>query len=197
MKRCAWCEENERLRKYHDEEWGVPLHDDRRLFEYLVMEVMQCGLNWNMMLMKREIFRACFEDFDYDLIAEYGDDKVEAIMGTPGMIRSPRKIRAVIHNARCYQQIRREYGTFDRYLWAYTEGKTLVIQSHKESWPAKNSLSDRISADLKKRGFKYLGSITVYAHLQSCGMINDHRRECFRYREINRAYAVEFRETDY
>ena len=194
MERCTWCEENERLRKYHDEEWGVPLHDDRKLFEFLVMEVMQCGLNWNMMLMKREIFRACFDDFDYDLIAEYGEDKVEAIMGTPGMIRSPRKIRAVIHNARCYREIREKYGTFDRYLWAYTGGKTLVIRSHRDSRPAKDSLSDRLSADLKKRGFKYLGTVTVYAHLQSCGMINDHSPGCFRFEEINRAYAVELRD---
>lgn len=190
MERCEWCEANEVLRAYHDREWGVPVHDDRKLFEFLMMEVMQCGLNWNMMLQKREIFRSCFDGFDYDWIAAYGEEKIAEILDTPGMIRSPRKIRAVIHDAQCFQKVRQEFGTFDRYLWAYTEGKTQVVESHQRGWVAKNGLSDRISADLKRRGFKYLGSVTVYAYIQSCGLVNDHAQGCFRRGEINRDYEI-------
>lgn len=190
MERCEWCEANEVLRAYHDREWGVPVHDDRKLFEFLMMEVMQCGLNWNMMLQKREIFRSCFDGFDYDRIAAYGEEKIAEILDTPGMIRSPRKIRAVIHDAQCFQKVRQEFGTFDRYLWAYTEGKTQVVESHQRGWVAKNGLSDRISADLKRRGFKYLGSVTVYAYIQSCGLVNDHAQGCFRREEINRDYEI-------
>lgn len=190
MERCEWCEANEVLRAYHDREWGVPVHDDRKLFEFLMMEVMQCGLNWNMMLQKREIFRSCFDGFDYDRIAAYGEEKIAEILDTPGMIRSPRKIRAVIHDAQCFQKVRQEFGTFDRYLWAYTEGKTQVVESHQRGWVAKNGLSDRISADLKRRGFKYLGSVTVYAYIQSCGLVNDHAQGCFRREEINQDYEI-------
>mgnify|MGYP002791864332 FL=1 len=190
MERCEWCEANEVLRAYHDREWGVPVHDDRKLFEFLMMEVMQCGLNWNMMLQKREIFRSCFDGFDYDRVAAYGEEKIAEILDTPGMIRSPRKIRAVIHDAQCFQKVRQEFGTFDRYLWAYTEGKTQVVESHQRGWVAKNGLSDRISADLKRRGFKYLGSVTVYAYIQSCGLVNDHAQGCFRRGEINRDYEI-------
>ena len=190
MERCEWCEANEVLRAYHDREWGVPVHDDRKLFEFLMMEVMQCGLNWNMMLQKREIFRSCFDGFDYDRVAAYGEEKIAEILDTPGMIRSPRKIRAVIHDAQCFQKVRQEFGTFDRYLWAYTEGKTQVVESHQRGWVAKNGLSDRISADLKRRGFKYLGSVTVYAYIQSCGLVNDHAQGCFRREEINRDYEI-------
>lgn len=190
MERCEWCEANEVLRAYHDREWGVPVHDDRKLFEFLMMEVMQCGLNWNMMLQKREIFRSCFDGFDYDRVAAYGEEKIAEILDTPGMIRSPRKIRAVIHDAQCFQKVRQEFGTFDRYLWAYTEGKTQVVESHQRGWVAKNGLSDRISADLKRRGFKYLGSVTVYAYIQSCGLVNYHAQGCFRRGEINRDYEI-------
>lgn len=190
MERCEWCEANELLRTYHDREWGVPVHDDRKLFEFLMMEVMQCGLNWNLVLHKREIFRGCFDGFDYDRIAAYGEEKIAEIMNTPGMIRSPRKIRAVIHDAQCFQKVRQEFGSFDRYLWAYTDGKTQVVESHLKGWVAKNGLSDRISADLKRRGFKYLGSVTVYAYIQSCGLVNDHAKGCFRREEINRGYEI-------
>lgn len=190
MERCEWCLCNEKMTRYHDEEWGVPLHDDRGQFEFLMMEVMQCGLNWNMMLQKREIFRSCFDGFDYDRVAAYGEEKIAEILDTPGMIRSPRKIRAVIHDAQCFQKVRQEFGTFDRYLWAYTEGKTQVVESHQRGWVAKNGLSDRISADLKRRGFKYLGSVTVYAYIQSCGLVNDHAQGCFRRGEINRDYEI-------
>ena len=193
MDGCTWCLCNEKMKKYHDEEWGVPLHDDHRQFEFLMMEVMQCGLNWNMMLKKRHIFRQCFDDFDYRKIAVYDEGKIQEIMETPGMIRSLRKIQAVINNACRFLQIIEEFGSFDTYLWSWTGGKTLVYRSHQTEGVAKNELSDAVSADLKKRGFKYLGSITVYSHLQACGMINDHDENCFLYDEICRRYPVEYR----
>lgn len=194
QERCGWCQSNELDKAYHDGEWGVPLHDDQKQFEFLMMEVMQCGLSWNLMLKKREIFRQCFDEFDYRKVAEYGEKKIEEIMETPGMIRSRRKIQAVISNARVFLSIMEEFGSFDRYLWNYTDGKTLVYKSHQTQWVASNELSDRISKDLRRRGFKYLGSITVYSHLQACGMINDHEERCFRYREICDSCLVEYLE---
>lgn len=181
MTRCKWCQDDGVNQKYHDEEWGVPVHDDRKHFEFLMMEVMQCGLNWTMMLNKRDIFRQCFDNFDYEKIIHYDEKKIQEIMETPGMIRSPRKIKAIITNAVAYMEIIREYGSFDRFLWAYTDGKTMVYKSHQQCPAASNELSDAISKELKKRGFKYLGSITVYSHLQACGMINDHEESCFVY----------------
>lgn len=185
MKRCPWCLCNEKMIKYHDEEWGVPLHDDQKQFEFLMMEVMQCGLNWNMMIQKREIFRKCFDEFDYRKVALYTDEDIWRISDTEGMIRSERKIRAVVHNAECFLKIQEKFGTFSDYLWKFTKGKTILYMGHQRGeLPAKNGLSDRVSADLKKRGFKYLGSVTVYSHLQACGMINDHAEDCFRYQEV-------------
>ena len=185
MGRCSWCLGNEKMIRYHDEEWGVPVHDDRKQFEFLMMEVMQCGLNWNMMIQKREIFRACFDDFDFDKVAVYGETDIERILGTDGMIRSRRKIEAIIHNAQCFQKIREEFGSFSEYIWGFTRGKTYLYMGHqKGSIPARNGLSDRISADLKKRRLKYMGSVTVYSHLQACGIINDHWEGCFRYKEL-------------
>ena len=185
MERCPWCLGNEKMIRYHDEERGVPVHDDQKQFEFLMMEVMQCGLNWNMMIQKREIFRECFDNFNFDKVAVYGEADIERILGTEGMIRSRRKIEAVIHNARCIQKIRTEFGSFSKYIWGFTKGKTYLYMGHqKGSIPARNGLSDRISADLKKRGLKYMGSVTVYSHLQACGIINDHWEGCYRYREL-------------
>ena len=186
MSYCDWENTSELNIKYHDEEWGIPVFDDRMQFEYLMMEVMQCGLNWNMMINKREIFRYCFDGFDYDKIACYDDKDIARIMATDGMIKSPRKIVAIIHNAQCFQRIRKEFGSFCNYLWEYSDGKTILYDKHNEGYiPVSNGLSDRISKDLKKRGFKFLGSITVYSHLQACGIINDHDKNCPRYHFIN------------
>lgn len=180
--RCRWCCDNGINQKYHDEEWGIPVHDDRKQYEFLMMEAMQCGLNWTMMLKKRDVFRKCFAEFDYNKIAAFGEKEIKDIMETEGMIRSERKIRAVINNAQCFLKIREEYGTFDAYLWSFTEGKTLVYKKHQEGYPeSKNDLSDRIAGDLKKRGFKYIGSTTVFSHLQAAGLINDHDPECWMY----------------
>ena len=191
MAYCNWGNTSELNLKYHDTEWGIPLWDDRGQFEFLMMEVMQCGLNWNMMINKREIFRSCFDNFEYDKIAEYGKDDIDRIMGTEGMIHSVRKIEAVINNARCFQKIREEYGSFSEYLWAYSKGKTILYNKHGDGYiPVSNGLSDAISKDLKKRGFKYLGTVTVYSHLQACGIINDHGSDCPCYKKIVNKYPT-------
>lgn len=187
MDRCGWCLGYDKMEKYHDEEWGTPLHDDRAQFEFLSLEVMQCGLNWTMMIKKREIFRECFDGFDFEKIARYGERDIERIMSAEGMIKSRRKIAAIINNAQRFLEVRREFGTFSDWLWSFTGGKTVCYIGHgKENAApvARNGLSDDISRELKRRGFKFLGSVTVYSHLQACGIINDHSERCFRYREI-------------
>ena len=159
---CEWADINELYKTYHDKEWGVPVHDDRKMFEYLILECMQCGLSWDLILKKRDVFRKCFDDFDYDRIAEYDDKDVERILNTENMIRSVRKIEAVINNARCFRKVREEFGSFCDYLWAYSDGKTILYNGHNkdiQKIPVSNGLSKRISKDLKKRGFKYVGEI--------------------------------------
>lgn len=179
------------MRKYHDEEWGVPIHDDQKQFEFLMLEALQCGLSWYTILKKRNIIRSCFDDFNFDKVADYNDSDVSRIMNTPGMIRSERKIRAIIENAKRFQKIRREYGSFSDYLWSYSSGKTILYEGHETGCiPVSNRLSKIISADLKKRGFKYLGAVTIYAHLQACGIINDHSADCECYQKIVKNYPT-------
>ena len=176
---CGWANTDPLDKVYHDTEWGIPVHDDRHMFEHLTLECMQCGLSWVLMLKKREIFRKCFDNFDYDRIADYNEADVERILNTEGMIRSPRKVNAIINNARCYQKVREEFGTFCDYIWSYSDGKTILYQGHDAGRiPVSNGLSVRISKDLKKRGFKYVGPVTIYSHLQACGIINDHDKDC-------------------
>ena len=186
--RCPYFELNDRERAYHDKEWGTPCRNDRKLFEYLMYEVLQCGLSWDTILSKRESFRVAFECFDFNKIARYGESDIERALAVPGMIRSRRKVEAIIHNANRFVELRREHGTFSKWLWAFTNGKTLHNPDNAKSddWivPARTELSDRIAAELKKRGFKFLGSVTVYAFMQSVGLVNDHARFCFRYREL-------------
>ena len=147
--------------------------------------MMKNGVFLCMMIQKREIFRKCFDNFNFDKVAVYGEEDIQRIMETEGMIRSRRKIEAVIHNARCFQEISREFGSFSDYIWGFTEGKTYLYNGHQKGQiPARNGLSDRVSKDLKKRGLKYMGSVTVYSHLQACGIINDHLESCFRYAEL-------------
>ncbi|MBQ7650599.1 MAG: DNA-3-methyladenine glycosylase I [Victivallales bacterium] len=188
MIRCPYFELNELERAYHDKEWGTPCRNDRKLFEYLMYEVLQCGLSWNTILTKREVFRLAFEHFDFNRIVRYGESDIERILAVPEMIRSRRKVEAIIHDAKCFLEIRREHGTFSKWLWAFTDGKTLLNPENAKSdeWvvPARTELSDRIAAELKKRGFKFLGTVTVYAFMQSVGLVNDHARFCFRYKEL-------------
>ena len=191
MSYCDWASGEQILRDYHDTEWGVPVRDDKRQFEYLMLEAMQSGLSWLTVLKKREIFRACFDDFDFERIAEYDECDVERIMNTEGVIRSEPKIRAVINNARCFLDVRREFGSFSEYIWSYTHGKTVLYDGHADGYiPNSNGLSDAIAKDLKKRGFKYIGSVTLYSHLQACGIINDHSKNCPRYAYINEHFET-------
>jgi len=188
---CSWADINEANRLYHDTEWGIPVHEDRHMFEHLSLECLQCGLSWDLMLRKREIFRSCLDGFDFDRIAAYNEDDVERILDTPGMIRSRRKVEALIRNARCYQKIREEFGSFCAYLWAYSDGKTILYEGHGEgAIPVSNGLSERISRDLKRRGFKFVGPITIYSHLQACGIINDHSSDCPCCRRIVETYPT-------
>ncbi len=197
MGHCGWAFANETDRFYHDHEWGVPVHDDRQMFEHLTLECLQCGLSWGLMMKKREIFRQCFENFEYDKIAAFGEDDVQRILNTEGMLRSERKIRAVIQNARCYRKIREEFGSFCNYLWGYTNEKTILYDGHADGRiPVSNGLSDRISRDLKKRGFQFVGPITIYSHLQACGVINDHAGDCPCYQRINENHPTVNREPD-
>ncbi len=176
---CVWADINEANRYYHDTEWGVPVHDDRQMFEHLTLECLQCGLSWDLMLKKREIFRKCFDNFDYDRIAAYDETDVERILQTEGMIRSPRKIRAVIGNARCCQKVREEFGSLCAYIWSWSGGKIILYQGHDDGpIPVSNGLSERMSRDMKRRGFRYVGPVTIYSHLQACGIINDHGGDC-------------------
>ena len=191
QKPCDWGRVSEITRRYHDEEWGVPVRDDRRQFEYLMLEVMQCGLSWDLMMKKRETFRAAFDRFDFDKIAAYGEDDIQRILAQDGMIRSRRKVEAVIRNARMFIEVRRAFGSFTKYIWGFSDGKTILYDRHgKGLIPASNGLSEAISADLRRRGFKYLGPVTVYSHLQACGIVNDHLETCPRYAVVNAATEV-------
>lgn len=189
--RCGWCLQNDLLLAYHDQEWGVPVHDDRKHFEYLTLEAMQCGLNWLMMLKKRVVIRDSFDQFDYEKIAHYSENDIQRIMHTDGMIHSERKIKAIINNAIKYKELIKEYGSFDQYIWSFTGGKTYIYKSHlKGQAEARNELSDAISKDLKQKEFKFLGSITVFSYLQSAGIINDHSVDCWRFKELNTENCV-------
>ena len=186
MSYCNWDKTSEANRRYHDEEWGVPVfNDDRHQFEHLSMEVMQCGLSWDLMINRRDIFRKCFDNFEYEKIAKYDEEDIIRIMSTPNMIKSQRKIRAIINNARLFIKVREEFGSFCDYLWQNTDGKIILYDRHSDGYiPVSNGLSKKISNDLRKRGFKYVGPITIYSHLQSIGLIHDHDKKCPRYKEI-------------
>ena len=191
MSSCNWGFSFEAMRIYHDEEWGVPLHDDRKQFEFLMLEAMQCGLSWDLMIKKRDIFRKCFDGFDYEKIAGYTENDIERIMNTEGMIRSRRKIEAVINNAKCYLSMIEEFGSFSDWIWSFSDNKTILYNGHDEgAIPVSNGLSDGIAKELKKRGFKYLGTVTLYSHLQACGIINDHGKDCPCYKRINDNYPT-------
>ena len=182
---------------YHDYEWGRPTHDDQRQFEHLCLESLQCGLSWLTILNKREIIRQCFDYFDVDAVAKYTETDIERIMSTEGMLKSRKKIEAIINNAHAFLRIQDEFGSFCEYIWAFTNHKTLIYKGHSEGRvPAKNELSTRISKDLKKRGFKFVGPVTIYSHLQASGLINDHGKDCPCFNEINEANPVVYMTID-
>ena len=184
-KRCGWCIGDPLYEAYHDEEWGVPLYEDDKLFEFLMLETFQAGLSWITVLRKRENFRKAFDDFDYRKIADYSEEKVEELMGNEGIIRNRKKIEASISNARAFLAIQQEFSSFSNYIWRFVDGKP--IQNHWKSYseaPATTERSIALSKDLKKRGFKFVGPTVVYAHMQATGMVNDHDIECFRHEEV-------------
>jgi len=184
IRRC-WGDGDPLLLDYHDREWGVPLHDDRKLFEFLVLEGMQAGLSWLTILRKRENFRRAFAGFDPDKVARFTGRDVRRLLADAGIIRNRLKIDAAIHNARMFLDVRKEFGTFDRYIWSFIGGRPVRNKFRELSdLPARTPLSDSISADLRERGFKFVGSTIVYAHMQATGMVNDHMVSCFRYRQV-------------
>ncbi len=192
----SWCK-TQADQKYHDTEWGVPVHEDRALFEYLMLEVLQCGLSWQLILQKRAVFRQCFDRFDYKRVAQYGARDIKRILNTPQMLKSERKIKAIIHNAQVFLKIRQEFGSFHQFLWDYCGGKTILYKAHATGKvPAANGLSTRLSRELKKRGFTFLGPVTVYAYLQACGIINDHSKTCPRFTQINKGYPTVCKQED-
>jgi DNA-3-methyladenine glycosylase I len=183
--RCSWCGNNPLYVKYHDEEWGVPIYDDDKLFEFLILETFQAGLSWITVLRKRENFRKAFDNFDYKKIANYNNDKFDELIQDAGIIRNKLKIKATITNAIAFMKIQNEFGSFSNYIWKFINGKPIINNwKNLDEIPAKTALSDTISKDLKKREFKFVGSTVIYAHMQATGMVNDHLVNCFRYESV-------------
>lgn len=186
MKRCSWCDGNDLYVDYHDKEWGVPVYDDRKQFEFLVLESAQAGLSWLTILKRRDNYRKAYDNFDPKKVAAYNDKKIKELVNNEGIIRNIRKIEASVNNACLFLDIQKEYGSFSDYLWGFVKNRQ-VVNSWKDlsEVPANTDLSDKITKDLKSRGFKFLGSTILYAHLQAVGIVNDHIVDCFRYREVS------------
>jgi DNA-3-methyladenine glycosylase I len=183
--RCPWSTDD-LYNRYHDEEWGVPVHDDRQLFEFLILEGAQAGLSWRTILNKRENYRQAFDHFDAEKIARYHAAKLAKLMNNPGIIRNRLKIQSTVLNARAFLKVREEFGSFDAYQWRFVDGRPII--NHRKSIrdvPAKTKISDALSKDLLKRGFKFVGSTICYAHMQAVGMVNDHLVTCFRHKELS------------
>ena len=183
MKRCSWAS-NELNIPYHDTEWGVPVHDDRTLFEFLILEGAQAGLSWDTILRKREAYRAAFDNFDPAKVAKYGDAKCAKLLANEGIIRNRLKIASAVSNAKAFLAVQKEFGSFDNYIWGFVGGRPIDNKLKGGDVPAKTEVSDAISKDLKKRGFNFVGSTIMYAFMQATGMVNDHLVTCFRYKEV-------------
>jgi len=185
--RCPWGQANEVMIPYHDEEWGLPVHDDIRHFEFLVLEAAQAGLSWLTILKRREGYRGAYRGFDPARVARFSSRDLDRLLGDPGIIRNRLKITSSVNNARRFLEVRKEFGSFDAYLWKWTGGKPLVNRwDFQKQIPARTELSDAISKDLKARGFSFVGSTIIYSHLQAVGVVNDHLRGCFRWKEVQR-----------
>jgi len=186
VKRCNWGNYNDQMKEYHDNEWGVPVHDDRLLFEFLILEGAQAGLSWNTILQKRENFRKAFDNFDYKKIATYNEKKVEELLNNASIIRNRLKIGAAVANANAFLKVQEEFGSFDNFIWEFIDHNSIINQFETlEDLPSKTEQSERISKALKKRGFKFVGPTIIYSFMQAVGMTNDHTIDCFRYAEIN------------
>jgi len=185
--RCDWCKGSDLMREYHDNEWGTPVHDDRRHFEFIILDGFQAGLSWSTILNKRENFRKSFDNFDAVKISRYTDKKLEKLMNDPGIVRNKLKINSAVTNAKAFLAIQKEFGSFDKYIWQFTGGKTLKNsrKGHGDI-PAKTAESDAMSKDLLKRGFKFVGSTICYAYMQAAGMVNDHVVDCHRYKKVQK-----------
>ncbi|MEC8885196.1 MAG: DNA-3-methyladenine glycosylase I [Bacteroidota bacterium] len=185
--KCGWCVGDPLYEAYHDQEWGVPVYDDQTIFEFLILETFQAGLSWITILRKRENFREALDDFDYKKIARYSEAKLEALLQNPGIIRNKLKVKATVSNAQAFIKIQEEFGSFSKYLWGFVNHKPVQnsVKNYKEA-PATTAISDALSKDLKKHGFKFTGSTVVYAHMQATGMVNDHEVNCFRYAEVSK-----------
>jgi DNA-3-methyladenine glycosylase I len=183
--RCGWCLGDTLYEIYHDEEWGVPVYDDETIFEFLILETFQAGLSWITILRKRENFRKAFDNFDYKKIVTYNQDKIDSLLLDSGIIRNKLKINATITNAQAFMNVQKEFGSFSNYIWGFVNGKPITnkLNHFKEAKPT-TTISDALSKDLKKRGFKFVGSTVIYAHMQATGMVNDHEINCFRYKEV-------------
>jgi len=183
--RCGWCGTDPLYVKYHDEEWGVPVKDDETMFEFLLLETFQAGLSWITILRKRENFRKAFDNFDYKKIAKYDQAKIDSLLQDEGIIRNKLKVTSAVTNAKAFMEIQKEFGSFTEYIWKFVNHKPIknFWETHKDA-PATSAESDALSKDLKKRGFKFVGSTVVYAHMQATGMVNDHIEDCFRFHEV-------------
>jgi DNA-3-methyladenine glycosylase I len=189
--RCIWCGEDPLYIDYHDNEWGVPIHDDRLLFEFLILEGAQAGLSWITILKKRDNYRKAFHNFDYKKVSNYSQDDIERLMNNSGIVRNRRKIESTIKNAQGLIKIQEEFGSFDSYLWGYADGKPIQNQwKSMAEIPAKTQISEKLSKNLKKRGFNFVGPTICYAFMQAIGMVNDHIIDCFRYEEVKREDGV-------
>ena len=183
--RCKWCENDPLYIEYHDTEWGVPIYNDQKIFEFLLLETFQAGLSWITILKRRESFRRAFDNFDYKIIANYSNEKLEVLRNDAGIIRNKLKIKAAKTNAIAFIEVQKEFESFSKYIWGFLDGKTIQNNFKRMSeMPANTPLSDKISKDLKSRGFKFVGSTIVYAHMQAMGMVNDHTTDCFRHKEV-------------
>ncbi len=183
--RCGWCEGDPLYESYHDNEWGTPLHDERLLFEFLILETFQAGLSWITILRKRENFRVAFNNFDYKIVAQYDEHKKEELLQNAGIIRNKLKVNSAITNAQNFIKIQEEFGSFDKYIWGFVNHTPIKNSwKHHKDCPATTEISDQISKDLKKRGFKFVGSTIIYAFMQAIGMVNDHTIDCFRYHKV-------------
>ncbi len=179
--RCKWCIGIPIYEAYHDHEWGVPVYDDQKLFEFLILETFQAGLSWITILKKRENFRLAFDQFDYQKIALYNETKIQELLQDSGIIRNQLKVRSAVANAIAFMEVQQEFGSFSKYIWQFTDGKPIInTPQHLKEVPATTPLSDAISKDLKKRGFKFVGSTVVYAHMQATGMVDDHVANCWK-----------------
>ena len=185
LKRCSWCLGREIYLDYHDREWGVPLHDDRKLFEFLALEGVQAGLSWITVLKKRPAYREAFDDFDFNRVAQYDERKIQSLLANPGIVRNKLKVHSAIRNARAFIRVREQFGSFDHYIWNFVDGQPIQNAWQNGSQiPAATPLSNKISKDLKQRGFNFVGPTIIYAHMQATGMVNDHTTDCFRYAEV-------------